>query len=335
MVRFIAVPRTARALAGQALVVWMAVALALALGCESDKVGAVAPVVTVVPTHLDFGTLELGQEAVHPIFIRDLEAVPALITRVELVDDCGGCFITLAEVREVAPYSTVEMPVRFRAVRLEIATATVTIATNDPKAAVHKVTMVGRGADTRVPDIEVAPARVDFGFVPAGGVAIGSFVVRSTGTNDLLIDRLRIEPPDAPYRVTTSTPSPSRPGRLAPGAQASVRLRAMLPDTETGTITARLFIETNVPKEKNVPGLPGVVEVPLSSLANLPPLAIAGPDLTVERHFKRPEPTAFEARLLSDIDFKAVARLCAEQDTVARRVGIEMDFFRLGRKRDD
>jgi hypothetical protein len=134
----------------------------------------------------------------------------------------------------------------------------------------------------RKPCIEVEPEEVDFGFVPAGGIAIQSFVVRSCGTNDLLIDRVRIEPPTAPFRITTSTPTPQMPGRLAPGAQASVSLRATLPETQTGTVTAQVIIESNVLDVLNVPEEPGWVSVPLRALSNLPPLAIVGGDQTVE-----------------------------------------------------
>ena len=56
----------------------------------------------------------------------------------------------------------------------------------------------------RRPDVEVAPTSVDFGFVPAGGVAVNSFSIRSTGDNDLLIDRVHIVPENSPYRITTS-----------------------------------------------------------------------------------------------------------------------------------
>lgn len=256
--------------------------LALAAGCEDDLVVSVDPLLVVSPDHLDFGTVELGQDAREAITLRNLESVAAEISSVEVEDDCGGCFLPLSPPTRIGGYVTDELQVRFRAVRLEIATGTLTITSNDPKAPSHRVTLVGRGSDTRRPDIAVVPEQLDLGFVPAGGVAVASFVIRSTGTNDLLIDRIRIEPADAPFRVTTSTPTPERPGRLAPGAQASVALRATLPATATGTVTARVIIESNVLEEKNVPGQRGWVAVPLNAKANRPPIAVAGPDQTVE-----------------------------------------------------
>jgi hypothetical protein len=263
---------------------WLGLAGALAIlaGCEDPIVTVVNPILQVTPERLDFGIVELTQEAQKPFTMKNLEQVAVDIESIEVVDDCGGCFLVLDPPAKVLAYDTVEVAVRFRAVRLEVATGTVTITSNDPKAPKHRVFLAGRGSDLRRPCIEVVPTRVDFGFVPAGGIAVSSFVVRSCGTNDLLVDRITIDPPEAPFRITTSTPAPGHPGRLPPGAQASVSLRAELPRTETGTITAKVIIETNVLEVQNVPERPGVVAVPLIALANLPPVAVPGEDQVIE-----------------------------------------------------
>ena len=254
----------------------------LGLACEDDNVGTVVPIVQVDPKHLDFGTVELAQEKVLGVKLTDLEAVPAKIPSISIIDDCEGCFAIVNPVSEVPAASSVQLDIKFRAGRLRISTGTVTITSDDPKLPSVQITLVGRGSDSRRPDIAVAPARVNFGFVPAGGVSVGSFVVRSTGTNALLIDRVRIDPADAPFRITTSTPAAGRAQKMEPGAQASVSVRATVPRTETGTVSARVIIETNVLEEKNFPGKPGWVSVPLVAQANLPPLALVGPDQTVE-----------------------------------------------------
>src|SRR5262249_20445270 len=157
------------------------------------------------------------------------------------------------------------------AVRLAVATATLTITSDDPKAPPAKVTLIGRGDDSRRPDICVTPETLDFGFVPAGGIAGSSFVIRSCGTNELEIDRIAIDPQAAPFVVATATVSRENPGRLAPGKQVSVSLRAQAPMTATGTITARVLIDTNVPMVKNVPDKIGEVQLPIHAKANLPP----------------------------------------------------------------
>lgn len=258
------------------------VAAASFAACEDDRVGELQPIVDVNPKHLDFGVVELSQEQRLATTLSNQQVVAAALSY-DLVDDCEpDCFLLIDPPSELVGPASAELTVRFRATRVEIATGTVTITTNDPKAPVRTVTLVGRGSDNCHPGVEVQPEVVDFGFVPAGGIAVSSFVVRSNGCNDLLIDRVRIDPPGAPFRITTATPSPDRPGLLAPGSQASVGLRAVVPETVSGTVTAQVIIETNVLEEKNVPGKVGWVAVPLNARANLPPLAIVGEDQTVD-----------------------------------------------------
>ena len=235
----------------------------LGLGCEQDTFTTIRPVLEVEPDALDFGTVELGQDALRTAELRSFSTVPSVIDGIEVEDDCGGCFLPVNTPDEVPANQAYALELKFRGKRLGVATGTVTVASDDPDKPRQVIYVKGRAVDTRKPDIEVTPAEVDFGFSPAGGVAVASFVIISTGTNDLLIDRIRVEPADAPFRVTTSTPSPERPGA-------------------TGTVTASIFIETNVLEVKNVPGEPGWVQVPLRTIANLPPVAVPGEDQTVE-----------------------------------------------------
>lgn len=256
--------------------------LVAAFGCEDETILEVQPSLQVTPEMLDFGTAELGQDAYRTAELKSFSTVDSAIEAVRIEDDCDGCFLSTNTPDLVLSNRDYALELKFRAKAVGVATGTVTVVSDDPDRPEQKIFVIGRGVDTRKPDIEVAPESVDFGFAPAGGIAISSFVIRSTGTNDLLIDRIRIEPADAPFRVTTSTPSPERPGSLEPGAQASVSLRAELPETVSGTVTASIFIETNVIEDKNVPGQPGWVEVPLRTIANLPPVAVVGEAMTVE-----------------------------------------------------
>ncbi len=251
--------------------------------CEDDGLQFIKPTLEVSPEEIDFGVVELGQQKIETVLLDNIQQPPLEIQKVEITDDCGGCFIALnVPEAEIEPFADYDLQIRFRAVRLERATGTLTITSEDPDNPMQTVQLVGEGIDTTKPDICVIPETVDFGFVPSGGVAVSSFVIRSCGTNTLLIDQLSIEPEGAPYRITTSTPTPQNPGELPVDAQASVSLRAELPASSTGTVTARVVIKTNVPFEKNVAGQNGVVHVPLSALGNLPPIAVPGEDQNVE-----------------------------------------------------
>lgn len=252
------------------------------MGCGDDAIGVAQSSFRVEPQEIDFGLVELGQQKTAEVELQNIATIFGRLESITVRDDCSGCIVAFGEPGVVDSLSKRNITLRFRAVRLPIATATVTLATDDPENPEIDVYVRGRGSDTRAPDIEVQPTRLDLGLVPAGGVALASFVIRSTGTNDLLLDRISIDPPDAPFRITTSTPTAERPGVMVPGAQASVTLRATLPATSTGTVAARILIETNVVKEKNVPGRVGVVQVPITANPNLPPLAIVSPEQTVE-----------------------------------------------------
>lgn len=252
------------------------------MGCEGDRFEQVAPELSVTPDVLDFGVVELGQQRVEDILLESLATVPSEITEVRVEDNCGGCFLAVNPPAQVESFGDYNLGVRFRAVRIPIATGTVTVVSDDPSAPEQAVFVRGRGTDSTAPDIEVFPEEVDFGFLPAGGVAVGSFVIRSSGSNTLLVDRIAVDPPDAPFVITTSTPTPEMPGQLEPAEQTSVSLRAMVLATQTGTVSARVLIETNVFEEKNVPGRPGVVAVRLTGVSNQPPVAVVPDRLTVE-----------------------------------------------------
>jgi hypothetical protein len=250
-------------------------------GCGGDKLSQITPALLVSPSHLDFGTVELGQDAHQTVNLKNPKAVPAQVVTASVADDCGGCFFVTNKPDKVFAYVTYPLDVVFEAHRVQVATATLTITTDDPKAPMARVTMIGHGDDTRKPCIAVTPETINFGFVPAGGIAVSSFVVRSCGTNDLLIHRMTIDPPGAPFRITTATVSPAHPGDLPPGGEASVSLRAELPATATGTVTARILIDSNVVDVLNVPNQPGEVQVPITARANLPPLAVCGANQTI------------------------------------------------------
>lgn len=249
--------------------------------CDDDVIVERQAFLELGPERIDFGTVELTQQRIESFELANREGVRGEVASVSIEDDCGGCFLLLDAPTVIQAVETLDLRVRFRPVVAGPATATLRVIASSPEVTLE-ASLVGEGIDARRPDIAVTPSAVDFGFVPAGGVAVGSFTVRSTGGLDLLVDRIRIDPADAPFRITTSTPTPAMPGQLAPGTSAQVGLRAELDATETGTRSAQILIETNVLEEKNVPGAPGVVSVPLSALGNLPPVAVVGEDLVVE-----------------------------------------------------
>lgn len=240
--------------------------------CGSDEFANVVPIIEVEPEHFDFGRLELTQQAALPAVLRNVGGVRGTLREVEWTDNCGGCFQLSALPEWLEGESSVDLTVRLRADQVGTVTATAALRFEELSDAIE-MTMIGWVEDGRRPDIEVVPGAVDFGFAPVGQVKLSSIVVRSVGTNDLFIDHMYIEPANAPFEFSAAVPTPDAPGQLEPGDQATVGLRARLL-TDASTAAASIFIETNVLEEKNVPGRPGVLEIPLTARANRAPVAV-------------------------------------------------------------
>jgi hypothetical protein len=257
--------------------VWVAVAV-WSSGCEETSGLARAQAILAAdPLAVDFGTVSLGQEGRQTVLLSNVGPAAALELRAEFEDDCGGCFVLRSRLPAgLASRQEVEVELGFRAVREASATGTVRfVAGTDRDAPSVEIEVMGAGRDDSAPDVAVRPDRLDFGgFVPAGGRAVDTLVIESTGTNDLLVDSIRIEPPSMIYRITTSTPTPDNPGRLPPGADAAVSVRVDLPEGVNAADPARIIIDTNVLEEKNVPGVAGRVEVPLQAIGNRAPQAV-------------------------------------------------------------
>lgn len=258
------------------------------LACEDDaRLGKREPSLRLDPEFVDFGLVDLTQQASEPLELANVEIVDADVVEVVIEDDCDGCFRVADPPRSLRAKEERTLWVRYRASQLGTSTATlsVTVEETGQRLEAH---LIGRATDARKPDVALSPTALDFGLVPAGGKAVGRFTVRSVGQLDLLVDRMRIEPEDAPFRITTSTPTPDNPGRLAPGASATFGIVAELPAFDTGSRQARLLVETNVLEEKNVAGEPGVIALPLSALGNLPPVAVLEERLVVEPYSQVP-----------------------------------------------
>jgi len=262
---------------------YLGLCLVLVGACEDDTgFSEVLPSFLVEPSELDFGTVSLGQENSLEVELRNVGSADGEIVDFEIEDDCGGCFSLRSPVPgTVGVEQTVTLRIVFRAQREEEATGRLRLIPSDPEAVDGpSVGLRGRGRDDSRPDIEVEPTSVDFGgIVPAGERAVDGFVIRSVGDGTLLVDRIFIEPSSEIFRITTSPPTPDNPGALAPGAETSVSVRVDVPMSDTSSRSASLFIDTNVLEEKNVPGVPGRVRVPLNAEGNLAPVAVIdGPE---------------------------------------------------------
>lgn len=258
----------------------LALALLLAAGgwsCEDEGLAQIRPSLQATPSEIDFGTVALGQEAVRVLEVENTGAAQAVLGPVRVESECGCFFVREpVEGRRIAPAAVSSVEVVFRALQLEPVEGEIRFTEADPSVAPAVVQVRGSGRDDRLPGIQVEPEVLDFGgVVPIGGTAVDRFVIRSVGTADLLVDRIAIEPERAPFRITTSTPTPaSGPGRLAPGAQVEFSVRARVADDGTDLRTARVLIDTNILTAVDVPEIPGRAVLPITTRGNRPPVAV-------------------------------------------------------------
>lgn len=249
----------------------------LLMGCPEDtEVIQAQGLLQANPSELDFGTVDVTQEATRRLELTNLGGRPVDI-RLEIEDDCEGCFGLRSELADgVGPGQTVGVDIAFRPRVVGVATATLTFTGPQREVTPLVVPAVGEGRDGRRPDVEVDPDVLDFGgtIVPVGQPAFDRFRIRSTGEADLIVDAIRIEPPDAPFDITTSTGTGREPPRISPGSDIELSVRALLPEGQTATTTAQIVIDTNVLEVKNVPGEPGRVSLPVTTVGNQPPVAV-------------------------------------------------------------
>lgn len=260
---------------------WAWVGALLAAGACEDEVlvGAIAAF-SVEPTEIDFGVVSLGQEATAIVELTNRGTGTGTLEGAEIVSACDCFFVrTPVSGREVAVGQTLEIQVVFRARQVSASVGQLVLQPASDRLSELTVELRGEGRDDSRPAIEVVPAELDFGGVVAvGGTSVDTFVIRSVGQADLLVDRIAVEPSGVPFRITTSTPAATAPGRLAPGEEAEFVVRAA-PDSAP-VPSAQVVIDTNVLEPVDDPEVPGRVIVPITPRGNRPPVAdfVTNPD---------------------------------------------------------
>ena len=267
--------------AAYGLILWGLVTVAVLVGCEDPSVIQQDGFIRLSQDVLIFGRVPRAQQRIEAFELAFVGGAAPVLLQLRVDDSCSGCFQPLLDPIILSPNQSVSVPVRFRPNQLGAQTATLTI--ERPEADTLKVGARGIGEEGLSPDIAIQPSALDFGFVAEGGAKLGTLEIRSTGRADLLVDRIFVRPEGAPFRVTTATPTPVSPGRLAPGQRVELSLEALgrvLPPP--GELQGELVVETNAPLEKNVPGQPGTVVVPIVAEVNQAPVALTGPDRDVD-----------------------------------------------------
>jgi hypothetical protein len=140
--------------------------------------------ITVSPSALDFGEVILGQSEEQTIVLTNTGSAPLEIYETSLSGmDSSEFAILNGGVFTIPPSASYNLEINFTPQTLGNKTAVVTIVSNDvdkPSIPIP-LTAIARG----IPDITVIPQTIDFGVVPVGQSALGTFLVINDG-NDVL-----------------------------------------------------------------------------------------------------------------------------------------------------
>lgn len=158
-----------------------------------------APILSVTPTSLGFGSVASGFERPLGLLIRNAGTEPLELEPAEL-DSPDGSFtlLNLADMPDTLEEGEFfELTVVFSpTVTGAVAASTVTItAPNDPLRSPVVVPLTGTGAGEPYCQIAVAPATINFGLVPRGTSATGRAAVRNTGPGPCRVNSVRLSPP--------------------------------------------------------------------------------------------------------------------------------------------
>ena len=144
----------------------------------------ISPNIAISPTAVDFGEVVLGQSALQTILIENTGSAPLEIFETSLSGADSAEFAILnGGAITIPPSAGYNLQVNFTPQSLGSKSAVVTVLSNDADQPAISIplTAIARG----IPDITVIPLTIDFGVVPVGQSALGTFLVINDG-NDLL-----------------------------------------------------------------------------------------------------------------------------------------------------
>lgn len=214
-----------------------------------------APCITVTPTELDFGDIDLTVEQNIPpqrVVISNECAGDLEIEDVVLNDAPGSAAFSIEGLTNVLVRQggSEEFQVFFEPlVAGDFSDARVLIETNDPEKPVERVKLLGKGI---APAIEVSPQNYDYGQPFIGCESEQPFQVANVGTADLLLDDVQVFTP-ASDQFSIDDGGLGRDGlTLAPGSDPHEVWLEYLP-LDTIADTANVVFFSNDPSKPQFP----------------------------------------------------------------------------------
>jgi hypothetical protein len=205
----------------------------------------ISPNIVISPTSVDFGEVVLGQSAIQTILIENTGSAPLEIFETSLsgTDSAEFAIVNGGSIT-IPPSANYNLQVSFTPQTLGNKSASVTIFSNDADQPGISIPLsaTARG----IPDITVIPLTIDFGVVPVGQSALGTFLVTNDG-NDVLTGLSEI----VGNTVDFSFEFGGGNFNLAPGDTNTIGVR--FEPHQLGMLFTVLKITSNDPDEAIVP----------------------------------------------------------------------------------
>jgi photosystem II stability/assembly factor-like uncharacterized protein len=191
------------------------------------------PDIRVVPTALNFGSVNVGQSSDKKLQIHNDGNAELHVTS---ITSTSSMFIVLNSF-SVPPGGMVEVTVRFAPASAGVKTGNITIASDDPDEPNTSVSVQGIGVQT-VPDIRVVPTALNFGNVYVGQSSNKKFQIHNDGNAVLQVSSIASD--DGQFTILHKFNVP--PGEM-------VEITVKFTPTSSGTKTGNITITSDDPDE--------------------------------------------------------------------------------------
>ncbi len=210
-----------------------------------------APVLTVLETAINFGTVEAAQTVQQTITIKNTGTAPLEITGIE--SDVSGLTFELS-MFTLEPNSSLTVTVTFPSSTAGEFSGSITILSNDPDRAKHTLTISGIVQAAPVPAIAVQETAVNFGTVEVAQTVQQTIAIENTGTAPLEITGIESDVSGLTFDTTMFTLEPN-------GSQTVI---VTFPSSTVGEFSGSITILSNDPdRAKHTLTISGIVQ-PLS-----------------------------------------------------------------------
>jgi hypothetical protein len=179
----------------------------------------IAPRLCSQPLQLDFGAVAIDRDAVRSFEVSNCGLQELTLATVQLGEQSSPEFrfeaLPLTPLR-LAPGEAVDIAVVYAPVDTGHDGGRVLMQSNDPSAESGYILLQGEGSDTPICDIQLAPARMNFGSVAVGQTASKTALISNAGTAECHV--AAIAEPDGPGAAAYVIASqPITPFVLGPG----------------------------------------------------------------------------------------------------------------------